>query len=561
MGAFRMQFRDSAGWHSRTTTHARGAAFSGNELWRSERLADEVGRTADLAHFMRLISPLNGYFAAVRQVGDGTLLAAVDRTRSMPLFYAAAAGTFFLSDDAEWVQQQVGYAEPDELIAAEFLLAGYVTGRDTLNPRVKQLQAGEALEARLTEQGMKVQTALYFRYVRQPRESLSQDELLAMMDGALQEAVQRTMLVAAGRCIVLPLSSGLDSLRIAMMLKRLGARDLIAYSFGRPGNDDARGSRDAARRLDIPWLFVPYTASLWRRWYSSPECLEYRRYAMGLCSVPILQDWPAVRHLVSEGLVPQGALFVPGHSAEAFVGTTFMPPDWPPFFDDRFDMEGVIRGILDCHYNLWREPLASAELARRLAARIAESLGDAASPTSSAAFYETWAVCERQAKFIINAVRAYEYWGFEWWMPMWDNAYMDYWRAVPMRYRQQRKISRTYVEREYPKWAGPHARPARRRSVETLLADAASLGRKLGRRSRMLRSLYLLLDRELKYRTQPLAWYGIVPHRVYSRLFFPGVNINSFLALDCLGLLDSSRSAQEQAGIGKRLARSLVEGA
>jgi asparagine synthase (glutamine-hydrolysing) len=559
MGAFRVQFRDSAGWHSCSATHARGAAFSGDELWRSERLADEVGRTAGLAHFMRLISPLNGYFAAARQADDRTLLAAVDRTRSMPLFYATASGTFFLSDDAEWVQQQVGYAEPDELIAAEFLLAGYVTGRDTLNPRVKQLQAGEALEARLTEQGVELQTALYFRYVRQPGESLSQDDLLAMMDGALQEAVQRTMLVAAGRCIVLPLSSGLDSLRIAMMLRRLGARDLIAYSFGRQGNDDARGSRDAARRLDIPWLFVPYTASLWRRWYSSPECLEYRRYAMGLCSVPILQDWPAVRHLVSEGLVPRDALFVPGHSAEAFVGTTFMPPDWAPFFDDRLDVEGVIRAILDCHYNLWRGPLVAGVRAEQLADRIVESLGNVTSLSSSAALYETWAVSERQAKFITNAVRAYEHGGFEWWMPMWDNAYVDYWRAVPVRYRRQRKISNAYVSREYLKWAGPHACPAKRRSVETLLAEAASLGRKLSCKSRMLRSLYLFLDRELKYRTHPLAWYGIVPHHVYSRLFFPGVNINSFLALDCLGLLDSGRSAWEQADIGKRLLTSLVQ--
>ena len=149
MSAFHLRFRESAGWHSGDAAHVRGAAFSGDELWLRERLAVELHRATDLAGLTQFLSRLNGFFAAVSQVDEHALLAAVDRTRSMPLFYASAGGSFYLSDDAEWVQRQVGYAEPDELIAAEFLLAGYVTGPDTLNPRVKQLQAGEALEARL----------------------------------------------------------------------------------------------------------------------------------------------------------------------------------------------------------------------------------------------------------------------------------------------------------------------------------------------------------------------------------------------------------------------------
>ena len=57
-----------------------------------------------------------------------------------------------------------------------------------------------------------------------------------------------------------------------------------------------------------------------------------------------------------------------------------------------------------------------------------------------AAQSEWFNVQERQAKFIVNAVRVYEFFGYEWLIPLWDNALFEFWRHVPLSLRYQRRL-------------------------------------------------------------------------------------------------------------------------
>lgn len=56
-----------------------------------------------------------------------SVIAAVDRVRSHPLFYGESREGICLSDDAEWVRQQVGDRAMDPVARDEFRLTGYVT--------------------------------------------------------------------------------------------------------------------------------------------------------------------------------------------------------------------------------------------------------------------------------------------------------------------------------------------------------------------------------------------------------------------------------------------------
>ena len=65
----------------------------------------------------------------------------------------------------------------------------------------------------------------------------------------------------------------------------------------------------------------------------------------------------------------------------------------------------------------------------------------------------------RQAKFIVNSVRVYEFFDFSWRIPLWDNDLIDFFRRVPLKYR-----TNTYLYRRY--------------AVEKLFVDLAhELGR------------------------------------------------------------------------------------
>jgi asparagine synthase (glutamine-hydrolysing) len=52
---------------------------------------------------------------------------------------------------------------------------------------------------------------------------------------------------------------------------------------------------------------------------------------------------------------------------------------------------------------------------------------------------------ERQAKFIVNAVRVYEFFGYEWRIPFWDMELVNFFLKVPIEHRINQKLYRKYA--------------------------------------------------------------------------------------------------------------------
>ncbi len=525
---------DGIRWTALAGLWFRGAAVHKGRLAREAELARLLPGAADVQTAAQLLSSLSGFFACIGQVGEWTI-AAADHVRSIPVFYGEVEGRLFISDSARWVRERVGDSERDPVAELEIEYAGYVTGPDTLYPRVKQLQAGELLAARVVDGELQTHTTTYFPQRRWPLLDRSEEELLAALDEATASAMRHLIEYAGGRPIALALSAGIDSGRIAIWLKRLGYDDVFAYSYGRAGNQDALGSRRLARRLGLRWEFVPYTEQLWAQWWRTTERREYYDFADGLCALPILQEWPAIMQLRERGLLPAETLIVPGYAAEAFVRPRRTPPNWPPLRDDVLEPEAVARATARLHYSLWPWGDRRRELEELFSRRVLAATGDTAGYVSSAALYEAWAIRERQAKFITNAVRTYEYWGYDWWLPLWDDAVLRFWSQTPCRYRLGRQLARRYFGQLTASL--PH--PARGLSAGTmarrLFHSTAAAVKAVGERVPAVAAAYLQLQRQLKYGTHPLAWYGIVPRQLFRRLYVGGVNINSFLALEWLG--------------------------
>ena len=88
---------------------------------------------------------------------------AVDHIRSSPLFFGSGRDEFYVSDDPHWVIRKINAQDVDELSAEELLAAGFVTGNETLCPRVKQVQAGEALRVRSMSKEFRVRPVRYYQ--------------------------------------------------------------------------------------------------------------------------------------------------------------------------------------------------------------------------------------------------------------------------------------------------------------------------------------------------------------------------------------------------------------
>ena len=328
-------------WNRISSVYTRGSAVLDGQLLTGLEISEHVAHLHSLEEFVSFLRRLNGFFATVHILSN-TMFLAVDHVRSLPLFYAVEGDDVYVSDDACWIREQLHDEGVDELSAIEFLVSRFVSGNDTLSPKVKQVQPGEVVAlTKTSEDGVIKKSVRFYEFGYVVPTTESRDQLTEQHDRYLRLAFQRLIEYANGRTIVVPLSGGLDSRLNLLMLKRLEYKDVIAFTYGRRGNRETGISRKVAGRLRYPWQFIPYSNEEWFRWYNSEEWKAYVRFAHGLCSTPYIQDWPAVWELKKMQAIPEDSVFVPGHVA--LRNNPGLPAEW--LGSDRIECDELIDKI------------------------------------------------------------------------------------------------------------------------------------------------------------------------------------------------------------------------
>ena len=493
----------------------------------SERYADALND---------LLLSLNGSFALVIQAPD-QLLCIVDRLRSIPLFYGKSGTRFIISDDANAIKDTIN-PPFNTSNGAEFLVTGYVTGRETLFDGIFQIQAGEYLRYRKNDD--QPATSFYHRFWHDDYFSDTEEELLKRLDQVFVHVFRR--LIAStqkkGLPLVVPLSGGLDSRIIVAMLKRLGAEEVICFSYGRAKNYESEISKKVAEALGYPWYFVEYTNDKWQSCYTPEIRREYERYAGNFVSLPHIQDFLALQELIKEGKIPQKSVFVPGHSGD-FLAGTYIPADYDTL--ERYSFENYAHEIRKIHYHLW-EVRKEADILSYFNKKISDSTRNVTIHDRES--YVNCVLCfvfnERVAKFIVNSVRVYEFFGYSWRMPFWDNELIDFFSKVPLSFRIDENL--------YKKYAGnvlfvdslkklqdidcttaifPNPHRSFRKKCEDIIENNACL-------NRLWLWYYYSKKRVLAYNNEINAHYGMIDKKKFSKLYTGKEFPASFLAMNYL---------------------------
>ena len=433
-------------WSQHGATSARGLAFDlSGRMLSGSALAALFDGLANREAWLSTAAALNGCFAAVR-VDNTEIRACVDRLRTYPLFVAHEGGDVLVSDDPALAAGSISDVHLDPLSFAEFRLTGYVTGASTLVQGLDQVRAGHCLFYAPRQDVAPGQRKFYeFRH----RDFFDDDSqhLTQSLVETHARVFRRLMRSAGDRQIVIPLSGGHDSRLIGVMLRDLGCRNILCYSYGVEGNWEARISRQVADYLGFRWKLVPYSSARWRTWSALPEFQRYFRAAGHFAAVPHFQDWPAIYELQRSGDLAKDAVFVPGHSGDFLAGSHI-----PLWFEHkaRITRTELLESIFNAHYTLWDWPRDGRERLRNaLIQRIDKVCGPVvdASPEEAADQFECWDCQERQAKFIVNSVRVYEFFGYEWRLPLFDSELMDFWSHVPLEKRVGRSLYFDFARR------------------------------------------------------------------------------------------------------------------
>lgn len=224
----------------------------------------------------------------------------------------------------------------------------------------------------------------------------------------------------------------------------MGYKNVLTFSYGIPGNNDSEISENVASKLGFEWIYVKYTKDLWKRYWKDKKRLEYQIWASGLCSIPGIQDLPAIQYLKENNILPKDAIFVPGHTGDFISGKHL-----PPFKNDKKLINNNVLAeiIFDKYYS--NIPLFNLKNNKRdyWLKKILNNFKkiDVIDNKSLCNGFETWDWRERQAKFIVNSVRTYEFFGYDWWLPLWDKEFVDYWKGISLKYKYNQKLYKIFL--------------------------------------------------------------------------------------------------------------------
>ncbi len=392
------------------------------------------------------LKSIDGHFALVVQRDDLTFIA-VDKIRSTPLFFTNIQNNFFIDSDPKNLVKIKEFDKKNININSrlEIFMSGYTIGNKTIYNELKSLKAGELVFFHNND----YEYLHYYKYNGDiVKKSL--DEYLYELKTITLNIFKKTLNEIGDRQIIIPLSAGNDSRLIASILKYLGAKNVKLYSYGTKGNFEAKIAKIIANKLNYEWRFVPLTHKSEKKYYASKEYQEYLNYSESFCSVPYLQSLSTIKYLKDLNWINKDAIFINGNTGDFISGghiNTKMKDNHDiKNISEQLRKENILNQLVEKHFSLWGNLETYnnlRQIKKTLWQEIIKGCGDIDKKEKDHLFYEYSEFIDRQSKYVISGQRIYEYYGYDWRLPLWNDEYLLFWQKVPMDYKFKQKL---YVE-------------------------------------------------------------------------------------------------------------------
>lgn len=401
-------------------------------------LVDDIS-SIPIINLEQLIKKIDGHFALVIVRNDITIIS-VDKIRTTPLFFTLIEDTFFIDwDPKRLISKNKFVNDINEVAALEISMSGYTIGNKTIFNNLNSLRAGEF--AVFSENSFKVNQ--YFKYYSDENDEKS--DHLNMLTGLTVKIFKKMLSDIGNRQIVIPLSAGNDSRLVASLIKELGHDNVICYSYGLSGNFEAETAKLIAEKLNYRWVFIPLVHQKEKQFYKSKEFKDYLKFSETYSSVPYIQSLSTVKYLKELNIIEDDAIFINGNSGDFISGLhlNYLFKNENDAQDEITRKEVILNSIFEKHFSLWGElssKLNTNLIKKSLWSEIEFQCGSLNAKKNDYSFYEYSEFIDRQSKYVIAGQRAYEFYGYEWRLPLWDNEYLDYWLKVPINHKKNQSL-------------------------------------------------------------------------------------------------------------------------
>lgn len=378
--------------------------------------------------FAKLINNLNGRFSIVVTHEKETWVAS-DKLRSIPLFFTKEDGNNFISDSIENIFGNNTPINPERKAVDVFLRTGYTINNYSLVKNVFIIEPAEII--RFHNDEWKKQS-----YLSHPKPKNIADVDIVANATQLKEVLhlifKRLFNALGTRPIVIPLSGGYDSRLIAYMAKMYHKGSIQTYTYGVKNNCEIANAKKTAETLGLKWIFIEYNKELIEDFTNCETFKSYYPYASNYSSLFWLQDYFAVKKLKDDKIVADNSVFIPGLSADAIAGVTL---------SKKKISKNTALKIFSENFNLIN---SSKSQKVSIVSEIEKNYNHGVDNNWETLY--KWNVFNRQAKFVANSARVYNFFGYDFYIPYWDNEFLFFFLELPFELRTFKKLYNDVVE-------------------------------------------------------------------------------------------------------------------
>lgn len=409
-------------WCSYNNLFVRGEVFlvSTGEVIPIEELSSHLGSLNSIHEISAWLENVDGNYSIILNKEDKVYLVA-DRLRTMPVFYSVTPDLVVADSTSNFSKISHPF---NEACCEQFLATGYVIGNATMLTGVFQVEAGQVVS--INKANQKVDSKDYFLYKPNVISNKNEEQLTAELLPLYTQTFSRLIKKLNGRTAVIPLSGGYDSRLVIHMLHNLNYKNIICFTYGEKGNWESKISQEVAEFYGYRWVFVEYKANELFELYQDIE--SFFDFSIAHSGFGHTQDLLAVKKLDEQGILPKDSVFIPGHSGD-FVAGSHIP--------ENYRQIDPVDTLFQKHCTLW--PTSNPEVIKMNIRQQLEVINTERN-TSNAEKIELWDWRERQAKYICNSIKVYEYFGYKWCLPLWEKSIMDFWLGVPVKHKINRGL-------------------------------------------------------------------------------------------------------------------------
>ncbi|MDM8534708.1 asparagine synthase C-terminal domain-containing protein, partial [Clostridiaceae bacterium HSG29] len=386
---------------------------------------------------------------------------------------------------------------------SEFITTSlYVTGPNTLIKKVKQVEAGQVVV--FSRSSFNGEKSFYYKYNHDEIKDFSIQKWKDEFKSVYYEKVAKDLVESLnGKTAVIPLSGGADSRMVAYMLYKYNFKDVICFTYGDINAVQTKISKQVSESFGFDWKFIEYSKETWRELSNSNMFKEFLEYSSNYSSCPHIQDVYAVYYMKKKNLIPKDSVFIPGHSGDMIAGSHL----YEEFNNNKvFTRKELLSLIIKKHYPYIKlGGLSIQDLEERILLNITNK--DSYSSEEASSEFEYFDIIERQGKFICNSLRTYEFFDYEWRIPLWDSRIMDFWSTVPVNLRYERKLYFETIGKEKIKSTND----------KTIKNSLASYVRS---KFSVLRLILRCFYRIKEYYTHPFKWGRVTTVDKYVKYIF-----------------------------------------